>query len=144
MAMSTIRAFRQPPPRRRRDRRGRGLRGPLAWPALPLMRTRSDRFDEAVLAAMERIERRLGQRLEAVEVAVELVPPSDPNPWEEHRIPLCRCFPPEGRLPGRIVLYRRPIETRLQPVVDNLVTEQVAELLGVTPESIDPGYPREP
>lgn len=131
---------------RRRDRRGRGARGPLAWPAVPVMRTRSDRFDDAVLDAMERIERRLGTQLENIEIAVELVPPSDPNPWEDQRVPLTRLFDAEPRLPGRIVLYRRPIETQiddprdLPAVVNDLVVEQVAAALGVAPTTLDPGY----
>lgn len=112
------------------------------------MRTRSDRFDDAVLDAMERIERRLGNRLENLEIAVELVPPSDPNPWEDQRVPLCRLFEPEPRLPARIVLYRRPIETRLEDpaelptVVNDIVVEQVATALGVDPTLLDPGYPQ--
>lgn len=113
------------------------------------MRTRSDRFDDAVLDAMERIERRLGTQLENIEIAVELVPPSEPNPWEDQRVPLTRYFEPEPRLPGRIVLYRRPIETQvddprdLATVVNDIVVEQVATALGVAPSILDPGYPED-
>jgi hypothetical protein len=34
---------------RRRDRRGRGIRGPLLPPTLPAHRTRAERFDDQVL-----------------------------------------------------------------------------------------------
>lgn len=132
---------------RHRDRRGRGIRGPLAWPPVPAMRARSAQFDDAVLDAMERIERRLGGPVENLQVAVELVPPSDPNPWEEQRVPLTRYFPAEPGLPGKIVLYRRPIETGLDDpldlpvVVHDLIVEQVATALGVEPRFIDPDHP---
>ena len=108
------------------------------------MRTRSDVFDEAVLDAMERIEARLGGQVENLEIAVELVPPSDPNPWEEQRVPLSRLFPPEPDLPGKVVLYRRPIETSLESaadlpwVVHDLLVDQLAAALDVDPAEIDP------
>ncbi|MBO3129051.1 metallopeptidase family protein [Dermatophilus congolensis] len=113
------------------------------------MKSRSDRFDEAVLDALERIERRLGGHIENLEIAVELVPPSDPNPWEEQRVPLSRLFPPEQSLPGKIVLYRRPIETGLESpddlryVVFDLVVDQVADALGMDPLTLDPNRPRD-
>lgn len=113
------------------------------------MRTRSERFDDAVLDAMERIERSLGGPVENLLVAVELVPPSDPNPWEEHRVPLTRYFPAEPGLAGKIVLYRRPIETGLEDpadlayVIHDIVVEQVAVALGMDPREIDPGRPEE-
>lgn len=131
-------------PVRRRDRRGRGLRGPLAWPAVPAMRSRSDVFDDAVLDALEQIERRLGGQVENLEIAVELVPPSDPNPWEEQRVPLSRLFPPEPGLPGKIVLYRRPVETSLEHaddlpwVVHQLLVDQLAVALDMDPLELDP------
>src|SRR5690625_4648218 len=135
------------PPRRsarRRDRRGRGLRGPLLPPTLPGWRTRSEVFDDAVLGAVERLERRWGRRLAAVEFGVEEVPPSDPRPWEDDAIALGRFFPadPTAGLPDRIVLYRRPIQSRCEDatevglLVEEVVREQVAHLLGRDPEDI--------
>jgi predicted Zn-dependent protease with MMP-like domain len=47
---------------------------------------------------------------------------------------------------ARIVVYRRPVETRahggdeLAELVQDVVTEQVADLLGRSPEEIDPDY----
>lgn len=104
------------------------------------MRGRRQRFDEVVLDAAETVERRVGQSL-GIEVAVEDVPPSDPAPWE-HGVPLGRFFPAERGLAPRLVLYRRPIEhrasdeTELVALVGEVVTEQVARMLGKNPEDL--------
>ncbi len=133
---------------RRRDRRGRGLRGPLLPPTLRGARTRGERFDDEVLAAVERVEERWGKALEGVEFGVEDVPPSAPAPWEEGTVPLGRYFPADqvAGLSHRIVLYRRPIETRaedpreLRDLVRDVVVEHVAHVLSRKPEEVDPDY----
>lgn len=133
---------------RRRDRRGRGLRGPLVPPSLPGARTRAERFDDDVLEAVERLEKRWRAELEGVEFGVEDVPPSAPAPWESGAVPLGRYFPaePAAGLSHRIVVYRRPIEARADTprerteLVRDVVVEQVAHLLAREPEEIDPGY----
>jgi len=133
-------------PRRRRDRHGHGLRGPLLPRHVPAWRSRSARFDDRVLDSVERLERRWSSELDGVEVAVEDVPPSDPAPWEDDEVPLGRLFPAQGELPPRIVVYRRPVETRaaddedLGPLVHDVVVEQVAHLLRIPPERVDPRY----
>lgn len=132
---------------RRRDRRDRGLRGPLFPPALPGARSRAERFDDVVLDAVEGLEKRWAAELEGVEFGVEDVPPSAPAPWEE-AVPLGRYFAadPASGLTHRIVLYRRPIELRaeglreLADLVRDVVVEQVAYLLSKAPEDVDPGY----
>lgn len=130
----------------RRDRHGRGLRGPLVPQTLPSWRSRSDAFDEYVLDAVERLEHRWPDELEGIEFAVEDVPPSDPSPWEHGEVPLGRFFPADGQLPHRIVVYRRPVETRAgatretTALVFDVVIEQVAHLLGMSPEQVDPRY----
>ncbi|MCL3862687.1 metallopeptidase family protein [Actinotalea sp. K2] len=131
---------------RRRDRRGRGLRGPLLPPALPAHHTRAERFDDHVLTAVERLERRWGRELEGTEFAVEEVPPSHPAPWERGGVPLGRYFPADAGMPARIVVYRRPVETRavdeadLVDLIRDVLVEQVAHLLSRPPEDIDPRY----
>lgn len=116
------------------------MRGPLAWPPVPVMATRSARFDELVLDAAETLERRLEHGL-GVELAVEEVPPADPAPWE-HGVPLGRLFPAERTLPARLVLYRRPIVQRahddaeLAAIVYEVMAEQVARMLGRDPEDL--------
>ena len=131
---------------RRRDRRGRGLRGPVVPPSLPAYRTRAERFDDHVLGAVERLERRWTSQLEGTEFAVEEVPPSQPAPWEHGGVPLGRYFPGDAGLPARIVVYRRPLETRaideadLAELIRDVVVEQVAHLLAKPPEDVDPDY----
>ncbi len=133
-------------PRVSRDRHGRGMRGPLAWPPVPAIRSRSDTFDELVLDAVDRIERRLPRGLGNIELAVELVPPSDPAPWEPQQVPLSRLFPSDRGLPTRIVIYRRPVESRIEDprdlalVINDIVVEQLAAALDVDPTDLDPSY----
>ncbi len=130
---------------RRRDRRGRGLRGPLAPPHVPFVRTRAERFDEFVLDAVERLERRWAAQLRDVEFAVEDVPAGDPLTGAEP-IALARLERGRAGTPPRIVVYRWPIEARihdradLPEIVHELVVEQVAELLGLDPDAVDPRY----
>src|SRR5664280_1375816 len=80
------------PFRPRRDRHGRGQRGPMAWPPVPAMATRAERFDELVLDAAGRMEHHAGSAMGDLEFAVEDVPPSDPAPWESSDVPLGRLF----------------------------------------------------
>jgi hypothetical protein len=133
------------PALRRRDRRGRGLRGPLLPPGAPAHRTRAEKFDDTVLGAVERIERRW-PAIGGTEFAVEDVPASDPAPWETGGVPLGRLFPAEAGQPARIVVYRRPVEARatepdeLVDLVNDVLVEQVAHLLARTPEEIDPDF----
>ncbi len=129
-----------------RDRHGRGLRGPLVPSGLPLARSRAEQFDGLVLDAAERLDQRWGEQLAEVEFAVEDVPPSDPAPWEHGEVPLGRLFPRSGGHPARIVVYRRPVETRSTDLRDtarlvhDVVVEQVAHLIGVEPTEVDPRY----
>lgn len=117
------------------------MRGPLAWPRVPAMAPRSVRFDSHVLDAVEQLERRLERDLSGIEVAVEDVPPSDPAPWEQ-RVPLGRSFPAQGRHAPRVVVYRRPIESRavsepdLADLVDEVIAEQIAALIGLHPDDL--------
>lgn len=107
---------------------------------------RAEVFDDLVLDSASRLEGVLAERHTDVEFAVEDVPPSDPAPWEERTVSLSRLFPAQGGLPTRIVVYRRPVETRaedprdLAVIVHEVVVEQVAALLGVPPSEIDPGH----
>jgi predicted Zn-dependent protease with MMP-like domain len=104
-------------------------------------------FDDLVLDAVEHLEDRWGTQLAEVEFAVEDVPPLPHGPVGERPVvPLARIFPAAGRRPARIVIYRRPLEARasdreeLGDLVHDMVVEQVAELLGLEPGTVDPGY----
>jgi Zincin-like metallopeptidase len=96
-----------------------------------------------VLDAVERLERRWPQ-LSGVEFAVEEVPPPGAELWSDEPVPLGRVVPAGRGEPARIVLYRRPLEVRapvraeLGMLVHDIVVEQVADLLGLDPETIDP------
>lgn len=129
---------------RRRDRHGRGLRGPLAPPGSPLARTRAELFDELVADAVERVLRRWAGPLAGVGFTVEDVPPLDD--WPHDWVPLSRSFPVVGAQPARVVVYRRPVQARgrdagedeLRALVQDVVVDEVAELLGVDPDEVDP------
>ena len=125
---------------RRRDRHGRGLRGALAPPDVPLYRTRTERFDDLVLQAVARLEPQWEAHLSGVEFAVEEIPPLDEAATGVRGpVPLSRLEPgsprsraPEpgggpdgpallgadrpdggaGQDPPRIVVYRRPLMAR--------------------------------
>ena len=131
---------------RRRDRRGRGMRGPMLPPGTPAHRTRAQRFDDLVLDVVEDLDRVWAAQLRGTEFAVEDVPPSDPAPWEDGGVLLGRFFPAEAGRPGRVVVYRRPVEARafdpedLGDLVRDVVVEQVAHMLARTPEEIDPNF----
>ena len=118
---------------------------------MPLSRTRAEQFDEVVDSAVARLERRWSQELATVEFAVAEVPPADLPDWAGELVPLAWLFPavaapPTGPLPPRIVVYRRPLEARasdrreLEALVLDVLVEQVADLLGLEPEAVDPDY----
>ena len=137
---------------RRRDRHGRGLRGRLVPPGIPLYRSWSQQFDDIVLEAVARLEPRWETELSDVEFAVQEVP--DFDTVGEEGVPLARIVrgspdasDPENPASGpRIVLFRRPLlaraedEDELSELVFDVVVEEFAEILGVDPEIIDPGY----
>lgn len=132
---------------RRRDRHGRGLRGPLLPAALPGWRSRAEQFDELVIRSVQQLVR-LQPQVESIQFAVEEVPPSDPAPWERGVV-LGRGFSaePKAGLPARVVVYRRPVTSRaadrqeLAELVHRVVVEQVATMLGRRPEELDPDFP---
>ncbi|MFH8620265.1 metallopeptidase family protein [Streptomyces sp. NPDC017979] len=125
---------------RRRDRHGRGMRGPIAPPQVPLALSRAESFRDLVRDSVERLERRLPQ-LADVDFLVLDVPGA-----AEETVPLGDAVPAERGRPARIVIYRRPVEIRTKSrderalLVHEVVVEQVAELLGLAPESVDPRY----
>lgn len=136
----------------RRDRRDRGLRGPeIGPPLVPGGRqarsraTSRERFDDLVLGIVSEIEDRWQQRLGLVEYAVEDTP-MVPDDWASDSVPLSSLIRSTGGQPTRLVLFRRPIEHRcatreeLEAMVLMVVVEQVAELLGLDAEQVDPRY----
>lgn len=131
-----------------RDRRGRGMRGPAVMPRVPgrpELRTRRERFDDLVLSIVTEIDERWQERLGLVEYAVEDTP-QIPDDWTTETVPLSSLIRGSGTTPTRLVVFRRPIEHRCETRTDleamllTVIVEQVAELLGITPEMVDPRY----
>ncbi|MGW2619236.1 metallopeptidase family protein [Streptomyces sp. NPDC001500] len=134
---------------RRRDRHGRGMRGPIAPPQVPLSLSRADAFDDLVRDAAERLERRWPQLADVDFVVQEVPVRSDvdvadrPAPED---VPLGSLVEAHKGSPPRIVVYRRPVEIRSKNreeramMVHDVIVEQVAELLGLSPENVDPRY----
>jgi len=127
--------------------------------AVPLSQTRGERFDDLVLDAVEHLEERWGAQLEGVEFAVEDVPPVPADGVYDGdvladetaggAVPLGRLLPAGVDAAGaatapRVVVYRRPLEARaadrldLSDLVHDVVVDQVARLLGLDPDEIDP------
>src|ERR1044072_6180553 len=137
---------------RRRDRHGRGMRGPVAPPQVPLAASRAEVFADLVQDSVERLERRWPQ-LSEIDFLVLEVPqpesvPSDLAGFGDDAVPLGGTISASNGLPARVVIYRRPVEIRTKSrderavLVHEVVVEQVAELLGLTPETVDPRYGR--
>ncbi|MBB3050689.1 putative Zn-dependent protease, minimal metalloprotease (MMP)-like domain [Prauserella aidingensis] len=143
----------------RRDRHGRGLRGPLYPASLPAASTPAERFDSLVLDALEPIEGRWRSELTKLDVAVDDVPEVKDGPpgtvdegvLHDGAVPLSRLVPAgvdRSGLPtrARIVLYRRPLEARAQDpsdladLVHDVLVEQIAAYIGVEPDIIDGGH----
>lgn len=152
---------------RRRDRHGRGLRGrllsPVARPradgpeiAVPAWRSRQERFDDLVRDAVEALSQRWGHALALVEIGVEDVPDTRLGRLPLHGVvadetaggpvPLGLVIPGTPERSGRLVVFRRPVEARgedladLAGLVHEVVVDLVAELLGLSPDEVDPGY----
>jgi len=126
------------------------MRGPAILPALvpggrraPEPPTSRQRFDALVLDVVAEIEERWRSRLGLVEYAVEDTP-LVPDDWQGASVPLSSLVRGGGGTPSRVVLFRRPIEHRaetreeLDALVLTVVVEQVAELLGLDPDEVDP------
>lgn len=114
-----------------------------------MARSRAQIFDDLVLDAVETLEKRWAAELAGVQFAVDDVPPDlnvyDSDVLEDGEVPLARLLPAQpgdDGGPTRIVIYRRPLEFRavgredLADLVRDVVTEQVANLLGMAPDEL--------
>jgi predicted Zn-dependent protease with MMP-like domain len=126
------------------------MRGPgilPRQPGVPELPTAKERFDELVLDVVTAIDRRWSDRLGLVEYAVEDTP-RIPDDWDSPHVPLSSLVRGTGVQPTRLVLFRRPIEHRCETRADlaamvlTVLVEQVAELLGIDAEDVDPRYRR--
>ncbi|MFD8589669.1 metallopeptidase family protein [Streptomyces sp. NPDC059637] len=130
---------------RRRDRHGRGMRGPVAPPQVPLSVPRSVAFDDLVQDSADRLRRHWPQLADVAFVTRD-VPDGRPEPGAAGTVPLGLAVPARDGSPGCVVVYRRPVEIRAKGrderslLVHDVVVEQAAELLGLSPETVDPRY----
>ncbi|MGA5769491.1 metallopeptidase family protein [Streptomyces pseudogriseolus] len=123
------------------------MRGPIAPPQVPLAASRAETFADLVQDSVERLERRWPQ-LADIDFLVQDVPRLDGaagSGWDE-TVPLGGTVTARDGRPARVVIYRRPVEIRSKgrderaALVHEVVVEQVADLLGLTPDTVDPRY----
>lgn len=97
-----------------------------------------------MLEAVERLKPLWAKELAAIDFAVEDVPLVPPGAAPDDGIPFSRTEVRDGGRRARIVIYRRPVEIRTSDpdlkaeLVYDTVVEEVASLLGLEPETVDP------
>jgi predicted Zn-dependent protease with MMP-like domain len=122
----------------------------LALPPVPLARSRAAVFDDLVLATVDWVGRRLphalAQRIDLDHVEVVVADfPADDAMGGPGGVPMGAAVPATPLVPARLVVYRRPVESHaggrsdLERLLRHVVVAQVAELLGVRAEDVDPG-----
>lgn len=135
----------------RRDRHGRGLRGPLAlrnsYTAKPVQpprtMSRGDWFAETVSGSVNRIREHCPEALRDIRVGIEDVPVLT-DAWRPDRVPLAAAIEADEHNPGQVVVFRRPLERRaasrhgLRILVHRTIVEQLAALTGLDVTTIDP------
>lgn len=134
----------------RRDRHGRGLRGPLSLPNEftdarirgPQQSRGPDFFADCIRSSVARLQRCCPRALTGVDLGFEDIPPAVPG-WSG-RVPLAAATTAGPQAGARLVLYRRPLEHRAQGrrdlarLVHRTVVEQLSALTGIPTEEIDP------
>ncbi len=138
---------------RRRDRRGRGLRGPVLPACLPAAHSRNEAFDAYLSAAVSRLAEVCGPAVEEARFRATMVPEDLEARLEAVRVwGAAMVDDPTGSTrrdadgTAVITIHRRPLEARcptpamLPDLVYAAVVEQWAELTGLTPEAVDPDY----
>jgi hypothetical protein len=118
------------------------LPGPISQRAPAARPTRREEFDELVLSLVDRLAGRWEQELGEVEFGTEDVPQLPPT-WTDDAVPFGSLVRATSGSPARIVLFRRPIEMRARSrlertaLVNEVLVEHIAELLGRDPSEID-------
>ncbi len=136
----------------RRDRHGRGIRGPLSLPnpvtgasvQLPGRVRAAEFFIQTITSSVQRLMQTCPDALSGVDIGVEDVP-SGTFDWALlDRVPLAAAIDATTARPARIVLFRRPLERRASDRTDlrNLVhvtlIEQLSALTGRSMHDLDP------
>lgn len=135
---------------RRRNRHGRGRRGPMLLEPLPGSRTRGERFEDLLIESAERLADRWGEKVTSIDFRIMMVP----NTKVLERVEAAGTRVPWGTnragRPGRserITLYRRPIEEAcahapelLPELIHISIVEQLADRWAMDPQLVDPEY----
>lgn len=136
---------------KRRDRHGRGLRGPLSLPnpltgsPMPL-RQRSGKvefFTSCIRSSVTQINQDCPRALIGIDIGFEDVP-STSGGWQSDRVPLAAAIGARPSQHGQIVLFRRPIEHRatsrkgLRILVHRTIVEQLSAVTGIGTDELDP------
>ncbi|CAL9438548.1 hypothetical protein SUDANB58_02199 [Streptomyces sp. enrichment culture] len=123
------------------------MRGPIAPPQVPLAASRAEAFADLVQDSVDRLERRWPQLADIDFLVLDVPHPGGLGQgWTDEVVPLGGTIPARDGQRARVVVYRRPVEIRAKgreeraALVHEIVVEQVAELLGLTPETVDPRY----
>ncbi|MGB3955197.1 MAG: metallopeptidase family protein [Brooklawnia sp.] len=137
---------------RRRDRHGRGIRGPLALPnritrtalRVPGQPSAAEFFISTTSQSVQRLMQTCPDALAGVDIGVEDVP-SGAFDWALlDRVPLAAALDATEDRPARIVIFRRPLERRasdradLRDLVHLTLVEQLSALTGRSMHDIDP------
>ena len=140
---------------RRRDRHGRGLRGPLMPASLPASRTRSEKFEDLVVDSADRLRSLWPDSLATVEYLVEEVPDQlealiasgAQTPLGKYTQAISATADTVAE-PPTIAIFRHPVEVlcdtsgQVRELVHEVLIEQVAGLLNISPEIVDPLFRR--
>ncbi|MDO4413341.1 metallopeptidase family protein [Cutibacterium sp.] len=133
---------------KRRNRHGRGPRGPVVLPRAHGGRidrinpTDAEFFTTCLAEAVGKVQWSCPGILDDVVVGAEDVP-TMPE-WTEGQVPLSSAVDGSNDSPARVVLYRRPLELRvasrrgLAILVHRTLVEQLSALTGLPVEKIDP------
>lgn len=137
---------------KRRDRHGRGVRGPLALPN-PLTQSAmrvtgrqsaTEFFIAAVTESVQRLMQTSPDALTGVDIGVEDVPSSAFDWALLDRVPLAAAIEATPTRAARIVIFRRPLERRasdredLKDLVHVTLVEQLSALTGRSMHDLDP------
>lgn len=136
---------------RRRERHGRGLRGPMAAPnpltgaPVPLRQRPgpADFFTDCLRASIARTARVCPRALVGIDIGYEEVP-GNLDAWQSTRVPLAAAVPARAGQSGQVVLFRRPLEHRansradLRRLVHRALLEQLSALTGIPLDELDP------
>ncbi|GAB3385258.1 metallopeptidase family protein [Humibacter soli] len=140
--MPRSRPVRYASPVRRSNRHGRGARGPVTGPHLPLLQDRIDVFEMTVASTADFLKGIWPEQLSSMRVQIAAAPSSALGPDEVERWGV-------DPVNNAIILYRVPIERlaklhrdddlHRKMLVESCVFRAVAELLGKDPWDLAPG-----